>query len=131
MAILRDVKRALPKKAIHIEHYDVRRSFYKLGDTTVLHGFKYNINAIRDTAKTYGRVLMGHVHRCASQPADRIDGAVGYCVGYLGDPDKFEYAHQRQAMLEWNQGFAWGEYCDDFCQINLCAKTPHGWRMPL
>lgn len=136
--LIDDIRRAIPKNCTFLESYSTRSSFLRLGDTTLVHGWKYNVNAIRDTARTYGKVMMGHLHRVGTQRVDRISfsddephvGATGYCVGYLGDVDKFDYAFARQATVEWQNGFAFGEYSDDHCEITLCARDSKTWRMP-
>jgi hypothetical protein len=39
------------------------RSFYELGGTKFLHGYMYNVQAIRDHAETYGQCVIAHLHR--------------------------------------------------------------------
>lgn len=134
-SLIREIRRALPKDCHFVETYRVGKwstlSHFRLGDATLLHGWKYNVNAVRDTSRSYGKTIQGHLHRVVRQPADRPDGAVGYCVGYLGDEEKFEYADTQHSKMEWQNGFGWGEYTDTCCHINLCERTGQEWRLPL
>lgn len=126
------IKEALPKKITFIESYRIDKSFYKLADTTLAHGFMFSENAIRDHVETYGKCLIAHLHKVGSSPGRTIDSPTGYCVGYLGDIDKFTYAHRKRSTLGWSQGFAWGEYSNDEMMILLSERNKEGkWRLPL
>jgi hypothetical protein len=114
-----------------VEH-KIYKSIRQIGDTKLLHGFMYNDNAIKDHAAKFGKCIIAHLHKVGMSPASRIDSPVGYCVGYLGDKEKFEYAERRPATFQWSQGFAWGEYSDSECIIYLCERNKEGaWRFPV
>jgi hypothetical protein len=131
-ALISDIRAVVPKKCLWIEHYDIRRSYVQLGDTKFLHGFMYNENAIRDHAEHFGKCVFAHLHRVGSSPGRRVDSPVAYCVGYLGDETKFDYASRRRAISQWQNGFAWGEYSDKECMVWLCARNREGpWRLPI
>ncbi len=117
-------------KARHIDHYDINRSYLKIGDTAIFHGWMFNEMAIRDHAEHFGKCLFAHLHRCASSPARRSDRATGYCVGWLGDERQMGYAKNRRATAQWSQGFAWGEYSDRETVIYLLKRGESGWRLP-
>lgn len=120
-------------KANLVDDYHINRSWITLGDTKFLHGFMYNVNAIRDHAEHFGKCVIAHLHRAGFEPARRSDHAVGYCVGTLANIDAMDYAATRRATAAWSHGFVWGEYNDNECHINLC-HAPQGqvgaWRMP-
>jgi hypothetical protein len=114
--------------AIFVETYDLRRSWVRMGPALIGHGVFWNENAIRDHADFLAQdCVIAHLHRHGVERARTLGGATGYCVGYLGDRDKFNYAHLRKATEKWTVGFAYGEYCDAFWDINLrkieCPKT--------
>lgn len=129
--ITKQVQQAISKKTDFEIDYDIRKSIRVLGDTAFLHGFMYSENAIKDHASHFGKCVIAHLHKVASVPASRVDSPVGYCVGYLGDGDKFDYAIRRRAVSQWSQGFAWGEYSDKECVVWLNERTKDGWRLPV
>lgn len=121
-------------KARVIDSYDVRKSFYPLGNFLLLHGWKYNENALRDTVLAYGNVMMGHLHSPMMVHGARVDGTVGYCCGMLADEDKLEYSHTRHQTLRHALGFLWGEYSDTYCQVNISqceSGQAKNWKLPL
>lgn len=133
-SIVKEIKAAIPKKAIFIEPYVNRGliSVYRLGDTNFLHGFMYNENALRDHAEHYGNCVIAHKHTAAQIQGRRMDNPTCWCVGLLGDPMKFEYAYTQRSFSQWSQGFTWGEYCDDECIVNLCKRNNGDeWKLPL
>ncbi len=129
---IRNVARGL--KAQYIEHYDINRSWITIGDTKFLHGWMYGENSIRDHAEQFGRVCHAHVHQAAQVMGRRSDNPLGTSVGMLADRDKLTYAHTRRATSRWSLGFAYGEYRDDACHINIsrcdCGNAIN-WRLPV
>jgi len=110
---------ARKKKAVHIDHYDINRSFLRFGDTVFAHGWMYNVQAIRDHAEHFGKCVIAHLHRVGQEPGRGVNRPTGYCVGFLGDLQKFGYAETRRATSQWSQGYAKGEYNDRDCKIWL------------
>ena len=107
------------------------RSYAELGGTKFLHGYMFNVQAIRDHAETYGNCIIAHLHRVGSERARTLDGATGHCTGMLARFD-MEYASARRATLAWSQGFAYGHYTDNSLTVNLCErKSGHPWLLPL
>lgn len=108
------------------------REFVTLGDTKFLHGFVYNVTAIRDTAETYGSsTVMAHLHRVGLEQARTVMGNTGYAVGMLFKFDA-EYSKTKRQSLAHKQGFAYGEYSDKHCVVHLCSRAyGHPWRLPL
>lgn len=130
--VIKRIEKVLPKGVDFERDYDIRTSVRVLGDTHFLHGFMYNDNAVRDHAAHFGKCVIAHLHKVASAPASRMDSPVGYCVGYLGDVSKFDYAARRRAVTQWSQGFAWGEYSDKECIVWLNERPKEGeWRLPV
>ena len=106
-----------------------QKSIRYLGNTAFLHGSLYNVSAARDTAETIGtHCVFGHTHRVAVESARILADAVGYNIGCLIRMDA-EYAAGRRQTLAWRHAFAYGEYSDNFCSINLCVLSPH-YRLP-
>ena len=129
--VLQDINDCAKELKARVYPYNVR-SYAQIGDMKCLHGFVYNVNAVRDTAESYGcKILMAHIHRCEAARARTLNGASGYALGMLMrfDPD---YASQRRATLAWSQGFAWGEFNDNFATVHICERTfGQPWRLPL
>jgi hypothetical protein len=131
MSIVQELEECRKKLKAQLYPYNIR-SYAQLGDTKFLHGFVYNVNAIRDTAESYGcKTVMAHIHRVGQERARTLSGVSGYACGMLARFD-MEYAMTRRATLGWSQGFAWGEYNDKQCSVNLCERT-YGtqWQLPI
>lgn len=130
--LIKQIYTSLPAKCQFIDTYDIKKSVLRIADTSLLHGFMYNENAIRDHAEHFGKCMIAHLHTVGQAAGRRDSGGSCYCVGYLGDAEKFKYAKQRRSMAKWSQGFAWGEYSDKEMVIWLNERTKEGtWRMPL
>lgn len=112
--------------------YDIARGVVRLGDAAFLHGYQFNVSAIRDTAETYGRCVLAHLHRVGVERGRRSDSPSGYCVGTLMDIARADYARARRNTWAWSQGFAFGEYASTYCAVHLVERTPgHPWNLPL
>lgn len=129
--IINMIRKAVPKKCDFVEDYDIRTSIREIADTKFLHGFMYSDNGVRDHAAHFGKCVLAHLHKVSAVPASRMDSPVAYCVGYLGDETKFDYAARRRAVSQWSQGFAWGEYSNKECLVWLNERNQEGpWRLP-
>lgn len=127
---IEEIEGKLNKLKTKVYEYSPRQ-FHILGNTKFLHGFVFNVAAIRDTAETYGRMVMAHIHRTGEEQARTIDGATGYAAGMLMRFDA-DYSKTKRQSLAHKQGFVWGEYCDDFCTVNVCSRQyGQPWRLPL
>lgn len=62
--------------------YD-KEKYYQLGQFKVIHGFHSGVYAARQSAQSYGNVIMGHVHSFSQQTIDHIDGVMGITSGCL------------------------------------------------
>ena len=122
-----DTLRQLKSKSLP---YHIRAHF-TFGGTKFLHGFMFNVSAVRDHAETYGSCVLAHLHRVGWERARRDDHASGYCVGTLARLG-MEYASTRRATFAWSQGFAYGYYNDRACSVNLVERRPDmPWLLPL
>jgi len=117
--------------------YNFQSGWRQLGDALFGHGYMCNENAVRDHAEAVcgdgaTKVVIAHMHRVAQAEGRNRSHPTGYCVGWLGDPSKTEYAANRRATTSWSRGFAWGEYCDDETVIWLAKETRQGkFRLPV
>lgn len=129
--VLEDIGDCAKKLKARVYPYTVR-SYAEIGDLKCLHGFVYNVNAIRDTAESYGcKTLMAHIHRCGQERARTLNGVSGYALGMMMrfEPD---YAMQRRATLAWSQGFAFGYYTDNQTTVNIVERTfGQPWMLPI
>lgn len=90
-----------------------------MGDTYFGHGQMYNMQAARDHAEMLGRsCVFGHTHTIAVGTARTNTNAIGYNIGWLGDKNLAGYAKVRRQTQAWQNGFAYGEYCDDRTTVN-------------
>lgn len=99
-----------------------------LGDTYFGHGIMFNMQAARDHAEMLGRsVVFGHTHQIKESPARTNHRAIGYNIGWLGDRKMADYAKARRNTASWQNGFAYGEYCDDECRVTIyrCREERH------
>jgi Cu/Zn superoxide dismutase len=129
-SIVDEMETTFKKYKVQALPYHPRR-FVTLGDTKFLHGFLFNVAAIRDTAETYGRVVHAHVHRTGEEQARTLDGATGYAVGMLAHFDP-EYSKTKRQSLAHKQGFAYGEYSDKQCVVHICSRAyGYPWRLPI
>lgn len=94
--------------------------YRELGGTLFCHGYSFGMMAPRDHVESSGRpIVMGHIHKLTSQPG-RLPGApTGYSVGCLCDIPAMTYAKSRRETATWDHGFAYGEYTDTWCSVNL------------
>ena len=104
--VLEDIDECAKKLRARVYPYHIR-SYAQIGDAKFLHGFVFNVQAIRDTAESFGsKIIMGHIHRCGQERARTLAGVSGYSIGMLAQFD-MEYAATRRATLGWSQGFGW------------------------
>ncbi len=131
-AIRTDFLSACTKNKVKvIDHYDINRSWITLGDTKFLHGFMYGEQALRDHAEHFGRCVIAHLHKPGSMRGRRCDHPAAYCVGTLANIGMMDYAETRRSTATWAHGFAWGEYSDTECTVNISEQQPgQDWRLP-
>lgn len=113
-------------KKLHAEmvDYDVRKGWREMGGTLFGHGYMYNEQAARDHAEMMGKpVVMAHIHTLAHAHARSLNAPYGVSAGCLIDIDKARYAARRRATHRWRNGWVYGEYCEDQCQVFLRAAT--------
>jgi hypothetical protein len=128
--VIQEIERTAKALKARLYPYNIR-SYVEIGGTKFLHGYMFNVQAIMHHAETYGRCVIGHLHRVGQERARTLDGVSGYCVGMLARFD-MEYAMTRRATLAWSQGFAFGHYSDHQMTINLCERTKENpWVLPL
>jgi len=133
--IVNDIRGTITKlKAQFIDHYDINRSWMELGDTKFIHGFPYSQNALREHAEHFGKCVIAHLHIAGIEPGKRSDHPVAYCVGTLANIPEMGYAKVRRATARWSHAFAYGEFREGECHVNLSHCEPGNalnWRLPL
>ena len=111
--------------------YGIQTGWRPLGNFLFGHGYMFDMAAIRWHALTVGNCVIAHLHRTGEERAERLGGATGYCLGCLADIPALTYAKTKKNTLRWNLGFAYGEYCDTACTVNIVARADNGdWRLP-
>lgn len=110
-----------------------------IADIGFQHGVLFNEQAARDTAEAFcnstrRKVVFGHTHKVAIQPARTLIGGTGYNIGTLTSRGGLGYANTRRATLSWTQAFLWGEYCEELNQssLHITHRNPNeSWRLPI
>lgn len=106
-------------KADYVDHYVLDKSWRRLGNYLVGHGFFFNQHATKKHADKLGNCIFGHLHRQEVVRSDTGNCATGVCVGYLGRRDLFTYADLHESRWRWSAGWVYGEYTDTDCQWQL------------
>lgn len=117
------------------DHYDINRSWIELADTKFFHGFtRGGENAAKFMAEHFGKSVFAHFHTAEIVNARRSDHAIGVCVGTLANVPMMDYAKNNRNTARWSHGFAYGEYSDTYCHIELsrCEQgQAKNWRLPV
>lgn len=132
--VAEELRKVDEKNGTRVKPYYMRE-WWTFGDTKFGHGWMFNVNAVRDHAESFGKCVIAQLHVPQEARARRDDRAVGWCVGTLGDPSKFTYAHTNRQWLAWAHGFVWGEFNDKETIVRLercdCLGGKEQWRLPL
>lgn len=129
--IVKDIETTAAKLKCQLVRYEhIRKSWAKIGDLWICHGWMYNMHALRDhVERRGGNVLMAHLHSPHVYRGRNVGSHYGICVGTGMDPDKPSYSSRRPATLAHGHGLAWGEYCEDKTTAYLHAwECEHGER---
>jgi hypothetical protein len=128
--VIQELEKVAKNLKARMYPYDIR-SYCSLGGFKFIHGFMFNLSAIRDHAESHGNCIMGHLHRVGVEPGRTLNPSTAYCVGTLMKLDA-DYAKTRRATLAWSQGFGYGYYTDNQLTVNLCERKPNNpWILPL
>jgi hypothetical protein len=115
-----------------VKPYHQRDGWFEFGGYKWGHGWRHGQNALLKHANNFGSCVIAHLHKVGMVVGTRLDElAICYCVGMMGDPDKFEYAVNAESWLSWCHGAAEFEFCDDDIAIWLhVQKCNHGQEEP-
>jgi predicted phosphodiesterase len=111
---------------------------FDIADIGFQHGVLFNEMAARDTAEAFcnstrRKIVFGHTHKVSMQSGRNLVGGTGYNIGSLTKRSAMDYAKGRRATLAWQQGFLWGEYCEELKQSSIHITTRESnqpWRLP-
>jgi len=87
--------------------YHKRRGVLQIGKLRVIHGYCCGSQAARESARTYGSVIMGHVHQIQSCSIPGLDNRVGRAIGALCRLD-MDYNKSIMSSLGQAHGFGYG-----------------------
>jgi len=122
-----DLQQTAAKLKAKTVDYDYERNWFHVGGTYWGHGFWFNEAAVRDHAEYLGGpVVMAHLHVPQSVQGRTRAWTESFCVGTLGDIDKFSYARRRRATSRWAHGVVWGEVCETEAKLWLARCQPGG-----
>lgn len=127
----------LSRVSCEVVPYNFQDGWRQIGDALFGHGYMCNEQSVRDHAEavcggTANKAVIAHLHRVSQAEGRNRHHPTGYCVGWLGDVTKAEYAANRRATSSWSRGFAWGEYCDNETVLWLAKETKQGkFRLPI
>lgn len=100
--------------------YCSRDGVFELGPMRFIHGYSHGQSALTTAARTYGKVMMGHIHYADQATIASFDGAKAWSVGCMFDASP-DYIRKSPAQLRWSQGWAWGS-------VNLDTKEIQVWQ---
>lgn len=111
-----------------VKPYHQVKGWFEFGGYKWGHGWRHGQQALLQHANSFGSCVIAHLHKVGMVVGTRADQlAICYCVGMMGDPDKFEYAVDSAAWLSWCHGAAEFEFCDDDIAIWLhVQRCNHG-----
>lgn len=99
-------------------------SWRLLGGTAFGHGYMHGLSACEQHVWLLRRpCVFGHTHRVDQRSARTLGGLVGRTIGCLADIDRLTYAHASQSTAGWRNAWAFGEYGDNWCHVEV-----HLWR---
>jgi 3',5'-cyclic AMP phosphodiesterase CpdA len=93
---------------------------FELGPMRFVHGYSHGQSALTTAARTYGKVMMGHIHYADQVTVASYDGAKAWSVACMFDASP-DYIRKSPAQLRWSQGWAWGS-------VNLDTKDIQVWQ---
>lgn len=101
----------------------------RLGNTAFMHGYSFAQAAPRNHVLLTGMpTVHGHTHSVDIQTSNQMGGPMGYAIGFLGDVEKMKYAARKHKTASWKLAYAYGEYDDNRCTVNIKEITP--WQKP-
>lgn len=112
--------------------YDIKKGWFFMGGYGWTHGYMYSESAVRDHSEMAGvPVVMAHIHRPLQERGRMLIDRPSFCVGTLGDLDKFDYARRRRAFTRWAAGMVFGEMCENNSRLWLVsARQDEALRFP-
>jgi predicted phosphodiesterase len=101
------------------------RAWRLLGGTAFGHGVMHGLSACEQHVWLLRRpCVFGHTHRVDTKSARTLGGLMGRTIGCLADIDKLTYAHANQSTAAWRNAWAFGEYGDNWCTVEVQTWQP-------
>ncbi len=129
--IVRDLEKVVQQMGCIMYPYNKRDGVMKLGSLKIIHGYRCGISAARMSAKTYGSVLMGHIHQVQMSTIEGIEQRTGFASGCLAQLD-MTYNRAQEGALTHEHGFAYGvvDLKSGAFQCWLARKVGGEWLLP-
>lgn len=105
--IVKDLEETVKNLRCRMYPYNTRTGVMRLGSLKVIHGFRAGISAARMSAKTYGSVMMGHIHQFQCATIEGLEQRTGYAVPCLAQV-AMEYNRHQEGALTHETGWAYG-----------------------
>ena len=96
--------------------YDFRAS-PTFGGYKFWHGNLWNENYLRDSAETYGNIVVAHGHRPGISLGRRQDQPIALGVGRLCK--EMDYARLRRSTMAWGAGIVYGNFSSNGADFRL------------
>lgn len=129
--IVRDLEASIKLMRCRMYPYNKRDGVMKLGSLKIIHGFRCGISAARMSAKTYGSVLMGHIHQVQCATIEGLEQRTGFASGCLAQLDMV-YNRAQEGALTHEHGWAYGvvDLKSGAFQVWLARKVGGVWLLP-
>lgn len=129
--IVKDLEKTVEEMQCRMYPYNKRDGVMRLGSLKVIHGYRCGINAARMSAKTYGSVMMGHVHQFQCATIEGLEQRTGYAVPCLAQLD-MDYNRAQEGALTHEHGWAYGvvDQKSGLFQVWIARKFGDLWLLP-
>ena len=110
----------------------VAASWRIIGDTAFGHGYAHGARACEQHVFLTGHsTVFGHTHRMETQSAKTFGNKAGHTIGLIADIRKLSYAHTNISTAGWSNGWAYGEYGDGWCNVEVYRCKTETSKIPM
>jgi hypothetical protein len=129
--IVKDLEETVRDLGCRMYPYNTREGVMRLGSLKVIHGFRAGISAARMSAKTYGSVMMGHIHQFQCSTIEGLEQRTGFAIPCLAQV-AMEYNRHQEGALTHENGWSYGvvDLKSGAYQVWVARKFAGQWLLP-